>query len=124
MILLAYIAAVLLCGLAAFQFALAFGAPFGEFTQGGKQPVLTRKERYASAVSGVALLVMLAYVLSAAGASLLVREPVLSIGLWIITIYLALNTLANASSKSKKERLVMAPLSFVLFAIFLFFAIA
>jgi hypothetical protein len=93
---------------------LALGLPYGEFAMGGKYKVMPNKMRIVCVIS---IIVQLMAILV-----LLEKGTVLSIGLpqgltkgtcIFFAIYLSLNTLMNAVSKSKKERLAMTPLSLV-----------
>ncbi|CAN5342411.1 hypothetical protein BH09PSE2_BH09PSE2_03720 [soil metagenome] len=93
---------------AVFQAALALGAPLGRFAWGGASPVLPASLHFASA--GAAVL------LSLAAAAMWARSGTLRPGLaaraaWLfnalLTVQLALNTLANLASSSPGERVVM-----------------
>lgn len=123
-----YIAAVMIfiiCGgIAIFQVLLTLGYPLGEATMGGKYKILPKRLRFASAFSAIILLFM--------GYVFLQHAKVVSNGIhlptnilvWVITIYLALNTIANLVSRSKKERLIMTPISSIAFLLCLFVAIS
>ncbi|MFC7642192.1 hypothetical protein ACFQX6_15400 [Streptosporangium lutulentum] len=49
----------------------------------------------------------------------IIGEPLLTIGMWVIVIYLVLNSVLNLLSRSKFERSVMTPVALVLGAVFL-----
>ena len=81
---------------------------------GGKYKVFPKPLRIASAFSALVLLFM--------GFVFLEQAKVVSIPffstrilVWIFTIYLGINTLGNLASKSKKERLIMTPISTIAF---------
>ncbi len=93
---------------------LALGLPYGEFAMGGKYRVMPKQMRIVCVISIIVQLIAILVLLE--------RGNVLSIGLpqglakglcIFFAIYLSLNTLMNAVSKSKKERLAMTPLSLV-----------
>lgn len=112
----AVVAYVLLAGLAVFQIALAAGAPLGHLAWGGKDRVLPRGLRVASALS-VPLYALFAWIISAAvgratefGDYVYETPP----ALWVLTAYFGIGVLANAASRSRPERLVMTPVALVL----------
>jgi hypothetical protein len=113
-------AAVLIGGVAVFQFALALGAPYGEAVFGRKAPtrsgVLTGPFR-ALAVAQALLLVLLGWILLAR--TELVGIPVLGAGTlvwltWVILAFLVLNTLANLTAPHPIERWGMGSVTLVL----------
>ncbi len=98
-------AAVFCAAFAAFQIALALGAPAGKMAWGGSTAVLSPGMRAASAGAGVYLLL--------AASAMLVRSGDLGRGLpqapfrWFngfLAIQLALNIAANLASQSAAER--------------------
>ena len=107
-------AAAFCAGFAAFQVALALGAPYGQIAWGGSSAVLPGNLRAASAGAAVYLLL--------AGAAMLVRS-----GDWgrrlpqklfwgfnaFLALQLALNTLANLAAKTGAERFGMGAASAV-----------
>jgi hypothetical protein len=108
-------AVVFLLG-AVFQLLLVFGFPLAEYSWGGKHKgVLPPRLRSSSIIAALILLAM-AFIL-------LIHTKVLSLDLnfsthivvWVITIFMGLNTLGNLASKSKKEKLFMAPQTGVAF---------
>ncbi|WP_082153689.1 hypothetical protein [Bacillus sp. LL01] len=116
--------AVFCMSVAVFQVFLSLGYPFGEFAMGGYYKVLPKKLRIVSAVNALILLFM--------GFVFLQHTNVLNsldflstnILVWVITIFLGLNTIANLISRSKKERLFMTPLSGFIFILCLFISLA
>jgi hypothetical protein len=108
----AIIVAVISSGIAIFQVLLFLGLPLAEYSWGGKyQGVLPKKMRIISLPSALLLIFF--------GFIFLVHSKVLSVGFFLptnifvilITIFMGLNTLGNLISKSKKERILMAPLA-------------
>ena len=121
--------AVLIGGVAVFQFALALGAPYGDAVFGGKAPtrsgVLTGPFRVLAVVQAVVLL-LLGWVLLARME--LVGIPVLGAGsltwiTWGILAFLVLNTVANYSAPHPIERWVMGSVTLALSALTLFIAL-
>ena len=122
-------AAVLVAAVAAFQFALAMGAPLGEAVFGGRAPTsggaLTVPFR-ALAVVQTILLLLLGWVLLARSG--VVAIPLLGTGAvlwatWGIVLFLALNTLANFSAPHPVERWVMGSITLTLTGLGLFIAL-
>ncbi|WP_252504627.1 hypothetical protein [Sporosarcina sp. Marseille-Q4943] len=121
---LSIIVAILFVAIAVFQVLLSLGFSIGEFAMGGSYKVLPKKLRIVSAVNALILLFM--------GFVFLQHTNVLqgfnflstNIFIWVITIFLGLNTIANLLSRSRKERLVMTPLSGIAFLLCLFISLS
>jgi hypothetical protein len=103
--------ATLLAALAVFQIALAAGAPLGRFAWGGQHDVLPRRMRIGSVIAIAMYAVFALFLLSKADLVAIIGDPLLSIGMWVILIYLTLGTLLNLISRSKHERALMTPVS-------------
>lgn len=116
--------AILFVSIAVFQVLLSLGYPLGEFAMGGYYKVLPKKLRVVSAINALILLIMGFVFLQ--HANLLIGLDFLSTNIlvWVITIFLGFNTLANLISRSKKERFMMTPLSGFTFILCLFIAIS
>ena len=118
------IVAILFGAIAIFQVLLSLGYPLGEYAMGGYYKVLPKKLRIVGVINALILLFM--------GFVFLQHTNVLNgidflstnILVWIITIYLGINTIANLISRSKKERLVITPLSGFTFVLCLFIALS
>lgn len=110
---------ILLAALAVFQIALAAGAPLGRFVWGGQHEVLPPKLRFGSAVAVPICAVFALFLLSKAGLVSIIGEPLLTVGMWVITGYLVLMSPLNLLSRSKFERAAATPLALVMAAIFL-----
>ncbi|MFD0960771.1 hypothetical protein [Paenibacillus chungangensis] len=102
---------------------LAIGLPLGEYAMGGKYRIMPKAMRVACALSAAVQMFAVFCILQAAG--------ILEIGAWndfargvcyFFAFYLALNTVMNALSRSKKEKMLMTPLSFVASVCFFFVA--
>src|SRR3954452_23659360 len=111
----AFLAAVILAALAVFQAALISGAPLGHLAWGGQHKVLPGKLRVGSAVS-IVLYGIFAYVaLARAGlVGPLVDGTWTEVSTWVLCAYFALGTVLNGISRSRPERLVMAPAALAL----------
>ena len=122
-------AAVLIAAVAAFQLALAMGAPYGDAVFGGSAPtrsgVLTAPFRALAVVQAV-LLVLLGWVLLAR--TQVVGIPLLGSGAvvwvtWAIVLFLIVNAMANFSAPHPIERWVMGSVTLVLSGLGLFIAL-
>ncbi|MEV6815940.1 hypothetical protein [Micromonospora sp. NPDC051296] len=114
---------VLLAILAAFQVALALGAPLGRFAWGGRHEVLPLPLRLGSAVSIVVYAVIAVIALDRAELIDVLAGPVARIVMWIVAGYFALSIAPNALSRSRSERNAMVPVSIALTALALLVAI-
>jgi hypothetical protein len=96
-----------------FQLALAFGAPWGAYTLGGKYPgKLPKQMRIFTLVQIAILFVFNGIVWTKAGLSDKMESKA-EIGIWVVVGFFVLGTLANFSSASKKERRLMGPLNII-----------
>ena len=119
-VLAARAAAVLLVGIAAFQVALVFGAPWGAYTQGGEtEGTLDTSGRVIAAVSCVIVLVMASAMLARAGEGPLKNAPgrLVTALAWFTTIYSAVAVVLNLATESSSERAVFAPTAILLFVL-------
>ena len=110
----AIIGAVLLFLIVIMSVALIFGAPLGAFTLGGHFKVFPAKLRIVLAVQ-LLLQVFFAVILLQLGGymSLWLSHKVTKIVGIAFAVYLTLNCFGNMFSKSKKEKIVMTPLSVI-----------
>lgn len=100
-------------GIAALIYILiALGLPLGEFAMGGKYKIMPTKLRIMIAVSVLIQLFAIMIILQT-GEILpsLFSMKVNRILCYFFAIYLSLNSILNAFSKSKKERYTATPLS-------------
>jgi hypothetical protein len=117
----ARIAAGLLGLVMAFQIAVALGAPWGAFTQGGGSPgVLPSSGRIFAVASFFIVGVMALAILARAGEGPLASAPrrLVTVLAWFTLAYMCLAVVVNVITPSANERLVWAPLSLAI----LFFA--
>jgi hypothetical protein len=106
---------LILGALAVFQGALVFGAPLGRFAWGGQHRVLPTKLRAGSVAAVLIYGVMAAVVLARADLwRQELSETMLRTATWVVVAYLLLGVGGNLASRSKSERMVMAPVSAVL----------
>ena len=114
MIIFAYIFIVLSIGIAIFQLLLAFGAPYGEYTLGGKYPgKLPRNLRIAAIFQILILLGFTLMVVSKSGIAFDALYYVARVGIWVVFAFFIMGTILNLSSPSKKEKMVMGPLNII-----------
>ena len=97
----------LLVIIAAFQIALALGAPWGKAAWGGAhEGVLPARLRVASAIAGLVVYpTIIAVVLSASGlsgADLVPGDG--EVTMWVLTTIFSLGAIANLASRSRVER--------------------
>ncbi|WP_062303865.1 hypothetical protein [Demequina subtropica] len=107
---------VVLAGLAVLQAALVLGAPLGRFAWGGQHRVLPARLRVGSAVSIAVYGVIGLIAWDRADAIDLFGETFSEVAMWVCVAFFVLSIGSNAMSRSRPERLVMAPVSVVLAA--------
>lgn len=96
------------------QLALAFGAPLGEFTMGGRFPgKLPVKMRLAAIIQIIILFFFTAIVISKAELALDAFYDVARIGIWFVLAFFVFGSIMNLSSPSKKEKMLLGPLNIV-----------
>ena len=111
----AWIAAVLLIGLACFQVLLACGAPLGRLAWGGAHIRLPAGLRVASLASAVICALGAVCVLERAGVFMLCNRPgAVRVFVWMLTVLFGLSTIGNLGSESVWERRVMTPTAMTL----------
>jgi len=111
----AALAGILLLGLALFQLVLALGAPLGAYAWGGRHHGRLPTRLRLASLAAIPVLALLAAVILARGAWLGdAFADVAGWSIWFVAAYFAVNTLGNFVSRSRGERLVMAPLSLAL----------
>ena len=112
------VTAVGFVGIAAFQAAIAAGAPLGRAAWGGTHVRLPRRLRVASAVAVVFWIVAALVVLARAGFD---ASPVpfsaSRWATWILVVLLPIGAVMNAASRSPWERFLWAPIALVLWVL-------
>lgn len=96
------------------SFLIILGLPLGELTMGGRYKVFPKKLRIVL-VSQLLLQVFFVIVILQMGGYLPLwfSHKTTRIILIVMAVYLSLNVLMNLASKSRKERLIMMPLSLI-----------
>ena len=96
------------------SFLIILGLPLGELTMGGQYKVFPKKLRIVL-VSQLLLQVFFVIVILQMGGYLPLwfSHKTTRIILVVMAVYLSLNVLMNLASKSRKERLIMTPLSLI-----------
>lgn len=111
----AVVFAVLFAVLLMVQLSAAVGAPVGAYMWGGQhEGRLPVRLRIGSAASVVVYLVLVFVILDRAGLLAVLPESLSIVLAWITFGFLALGTVMNAISRSRKERAVMTPLAALL----------
>jgi hypothetical protein len=105
-----------LCGITAlFQLALAFGAPWGEYTMGGRFPEkLPPKMRIAALVQIIILFVFSLIVFAKSGLAFSQFYPIAKIAIWFVVAFFVLGSILNLITPSKKERIIWGPVNILL----------
>jgi len=118
------VVAIMFVAIAVFQVLLSLGFPIGEFAMGGYHKVLPKRLRIVSAVNALILLFMGFVFLQHTNVLQGLNFLSTNVLVWVITIFLGLNTIANIISRSRKERLVMTPLSCIAFLLCLYISLS
>ena len=106
--------AVLFGVIAIMTVLVACGLPLGEFTMGGQHKILPKKFRVMAVISVAIQIFAMIIILQAGGfISLWLSFKVTKYICFFFASYLSLNTIMNMISKSRKEKYVMTPLSFI-----------
>jgi hypothetical protein len=119
----AWAAALLFGAVAAFHAAIAFGAPWGEYTQGGgRTGALDTSGRTVAAISCVISAVMLAAILGRVGRGPLQKFPprATTVLAWFTMVYAVVGVVLNLITRSAGERALWAPVSLVLLGLVAF----
>ena len=106
--------AVLFGVIAIMTVLVACGLPLGEFTMGGQHKILPKKFRVVAVISVAIQVFAMIIILQAGGfISLWLSFKLTKYICFFFAVYLSLNTIMNMISKSRKEKYVMTPLSFI-----------
>ena len=109
--------AVISGGVVAFQIALAAGAPWGAYAMGGASPgQYPPGLRIAAVVQAAIVVLMAAVVLSRAGVALPAWSRASRRLVWLVVVVGAASLVLNLVTPSAGERLVWAPVAFLLLA--------
>lgn len=111
----ANIATILFAIVIVLQILLAAGILPVSMAWGGRQSQLTPSLRIASLVAAVLLGAFIYVIRYRAGLVVEKQIPmVIKLISWIITVFMAFNTLGNLASSSSAERLIFGPVTFLL----------
>ncbi|MNY30360.1 hypothetical protein D3C86_1644660 [compost metagenome] len=100
------------------------GLPYGDFAMGGKYKVMPKQLRVACIISVLIQLIAIVFLLQAGNIISIDALEIIAKGVcYFFALYLFVNTIMNALSKSRKEKIVMTPLSFLTAICFLITAI-
>jgi hypothetical protein len=108
------LSALLFCFLSAiviiFQLALILGAPWGEFTMGGRYPGrLPYRIRAAPALSSILIFGFAVIVLRHAGIAFSGFDNLSENLIWVVVAYCLVGVVLNAITRSKRERKLWLP---------------
>ena len=116
-------ACCVLAALAVFQAFLIAGAPIGRFAWGGQHDILPARLRVGSAVSIALYAVFAIVILERAGLFTLFGAAFVHVAAWVLFAYFVLGVVMNGISRSRPERALMTPVSFVLAVLLLLVAL-
>jgi hypothetical protein len=106
---------MLMAALTIFQAALVAGTPIGHFAWGGQDRVLPRAKRVGSVIAIVLYALFSLIVLQRADLiGVIPSSGFTTVAAWVLFGYFVLGIALNALSRSRPERLTMAPLCVVL----------
>ena len=103
-------------GVLLFQVALALGAPWGAYAMGGAYPgQFPPPMRVAALVQALVLLFMAGIVLTRGGVALQRWSRSSRWLIWVVVAFAAVSLVLNLITPSAAERMLWAPVAFVLF---------
>jgi len=104
-------------GAAAFQVALALGAPWGAYAMGGMYPGrFPAALRFSALFQAGLLLVFVALILARAGVAFPGLARAARRAVWVIVAFSAVSFVLNLITPSGGERVIWAPVAFVMLA--------
>jgi hypothetical protein len=116
--------AVLTAGVVAFQIALVLGAPWGAYAMGGAYPgQFPPAMRVGALIQAGILLAFAGIVLARAGIALRTWERASRWMIWVVVGFAVLSQVLNLITPSTGERMLWAPVAFVLLVCSLLVAI-
>ncbi|RED52825.1 hypothetical protein [Cohnella lupini] len=115
----AWIGSLLFLVVSILYILLALGLPYGDLAMSGKHKVMAKPMRIACAFSVIIQWFAILCILQAGNVIAIgAVSPIAKGACYFFAFYLIINTAMNVFSKSKKEKLVMTPLSMVTAACF------
>lgn len=111
------ICALIIFVMAILQLSITFGAPFGEYVLGGKYKVLPKKIRVVSITFFFIFIISgIAYLQKGGVFDFNLNTNFVKLTVIVNTVFYGYAIIANGFiTKSKKEKMVMTPLSFIQF---------
>ena len=111
----AYVYAALSVIVITFQLALALGAPWGEYAMGGAYPgQMPPALRLAALVQAALLFLLAAVILSRAGVAFTGWKSLSRWLAWLAVVFSGTSLLLNLATPSANERLLWAPVAFLM----------
>jgi hypothetical protein len=118
MVLTAVIFSALCVLVGLFQFALVLGAPWGEYTMGGRFPgKLPPKMRLAALFQIIILFTIALIVLIRSGVVVNQFYDVSKTAIWFVVFFFVIGSILNILTPSKKERAIWGPVNILLLII-------
>ncbi|MGM0589625.1 MAG: hypothetical protein ACQETE_14475 [Bacteroidota bacterium] len=115
MIIAAYLFCFLILLTVLFQFALAFGAPWGHLAMGGKYPgKFPLRMRIGAVIQSLVLSLLAVIVLTRAGTILPSYTQLSEMLIWIVVGISTLSLILNVITPSKWERILWAPVALMM----------
>ena len=107
-----------------FLIALSLGAPWGEMTMGGKYPgKLPRRIRFAVIIQAVLLAMIALLILTRGGIIFTNYFEFSQKAIWGVVVFCGISAVLNTITPSKKERLLWAPIAWLMFSCSLWLAL-
>ena len=111
----AYMFTILTLIVIVFQFALALGAPWGEYTLAGKYPgKLPPKLKLAAVMQMLVLIIFSLIMLTRSGLILEQFFKISRVAIWFVAGFFILGSATNLTSPSQKEKLLWGPVNIIL----------
>jgi hypothetical protein len=109
---------------ALFQLALALGAPWGEYTMGGRYPgKLPPKMRTTAFIQIIIIFVFACIVLIKSGLIFSQFYFIGRIAIWFVVAFFVLGSVLNLLTPSKGERMIWGPVNILLLATSIYVAL-
>jgi len=106
---------VVSAGVVAFQMAMALGAPWGSYAMGGAFPGRFPMEiRVMSVVQAAIIVLWVVVILARAGIAFPWLSHMSRWSVWVVVAFATIGLLLNLITPSAGERLIWAPVAFVL----------
>lgn len=98
-----------------FQFALALGAPWGEYAMGGRFPGKLPLKLRIAALFQIIILFFFAFIVSIkSGLAFGQFNSISKVAIWFVVAFFVLGSILNLSTPSKKERMIWGPVNILL----------